>query len=631
MMRVLNVDLSSGNVSVTNVEAQGPITLGVRVLNSEGTWDKDPLDPSLPFIIGIGPFVGGKLPGVHRVIAVFKSPMTKTVHVAAIGGVAYKFMGSGIDAVVVRGRSEKPTALFISSDGVEIRQVNPVYSYSGLNGVYAFTKYLMDAFSDFFVKFNARAIVVGEASLKTYNGALFSVDVDPRKREFKPGAEDTAARGGPGTVMAQGHNLVAIIAGGSVKARYVKVTDMNLVNKMAMESFKKPFIQVMNEKTIKYRYDPSIGTGGTFGVNYPHYRELLPLFGYKSIYMPRDIRIKHVEAILNLFWKPFNDEVFVKSKSWYNCGDFGCSVVCKKVWRGKKVDYEPFHAAGPFIGNYIFQEAVKIVDLIDEYGFDAIEMGHVTAWIFDSIENGLLKPEEVGLSDKPVFNPYEFVPERDSLKNAKLAGELINGLVNGSTPILKMIAENGIRVSARKLNEMFSDRVKATGKSFNDLVVYVAYGESGYITPNFYWTPGMVAPMYVLGRYWTNYSNTFMKPEDYAKSALERAINEALIDDAGICRFHRGWAEPMLEKMYTEFTGMKPNKNLYRELAEYSIKAGAQPRPWESSRAADVVATLAKEIGSKEWVFESRADYDEWWRRYKVTLDKQLGVVSSTT
>ncbi len=47
-----------------------------------------------------------------------------------------------------------------------------------------------------------------------------------------------------------------------------------------------------------------------------------------------------MEAILRLFWKPFNDEVFVKSKSWYNCGDFGCSVVCKKVWRGKKVDYE---------------------------------------------------------------------------------------------------------------------------------------------------------------------------------------------------------------------------------------------------------------------------------------------------
>ncbi|MFP3237580.1 MAG: aldehyde ferredoxin oxidoreductase N-terminal domain-containing protein [Caldivirga sp.] len=625
-MKVLNVNLDTGEMKVDTVEAQGPVTLGVRVLSDQKTWDKDPLDPSVPFIVGIGPFVGGKLPGVHRVIAVFKSPMTRTIHVAAIGGVAYKFMGSGIDAVVVTGRAREPTALFISSDGAKLEKVNPVYSYGGYSGVYAFTKYLMDKYNDFFVKYNARAIVVGEAALRTYNGALFSIDVDPRKSAFKPGAEDTAARGGPGTVMAKGHNLVAIVAGGSAKARYVKVADMNLINKLSMDAFKKPFIQVMNEKTVKYRFDPSMGTGGTFGVNYPHYRELLPLFGYKSIYMPRELRAKHVEEIIRLFWKPFNDEVFVKSKSWYNCGDFGCSVVCKKVWRGKKVDYEPFHAAGPFIGNYIFEEAVKLVDLIDQYGFDAIEMGHVVAWIFDSIENRLLKPEEVGLSDEPVFDPLEFNPEKDSPKNAKLAGELINNLINKSTQVLSIIADNGIRVAAKRLNEMFRDRVNATGKSFNDLVVYVAYGESGYITPNFYWTPGMVAPMYVLGRYWTNYANTFMKPEDYAKSALERAINEALIDDAGICRFHRGWAEPMLDKMYGEFTGMKPNRDIYRQIAEYSIKANAQPVLWESRRAADVVSTLAREVGSKEWRFEGWNDYVEWWNRYKAALDKMLNI-----
>lgn len=625
-MKVLNVNLDTGEVTISTVEAQGPVTLGVKVLTELGTWSKDPLDPSVPFVIGMGPFVGGKLPGVHRMVAVFKSPMTKTIHISAVGGVAYKFMGSGIDAVVITGRARDTTAIFISSDGVKLEAINPVYSYGNYHGVYAFTKYLMDKYNDFFVKYNARAIVVGEAALKTYNGALFSIDVDPRRGVFKPGAEDTAARGGPGTALARGHNVVAIIAGGSARARYAGVNDMALINKLSMEAFKKPFIQVMNEKTIKYRFDPSMGTGGTFGVNYPHYRELLPLFGYKSIYLPRELRARHVEAIMRLFWKPFNDEVFVKAKTWYNCGDFGCSVVCKKVWRGKKVDYEPFHAMGPFIGNYIFEEAVKLVDLVDQYGLDAIETGHLVAWIFDSIENKLLKPSEVGLSGEPVFDPVKFNPETDSTRNAKLAAELINNFINQSTEVLSIIANNGIRVAARRLNEMFKDRVKAAGKAFNDLVVYVAYGESGYITPNFYWTPGMVAPMYVLGRYWTNYANTFMKPEDYAKSALERAINEAMIDDAGICRFHRGWAEPILDKLYGEVTGMRPNRDLYRMIAEYSVKAGAQPMPWESSRAADVVSTLAKEIGSKEWVFESKGDYDEWWRRYKVALDKALNI-----
>ncbi len=149
----------------------------------------------------------------------------------------------------------------------------------------------------------------------------------------------------------------------------------------------------------------------------------------------------------------------------------------------------------------------------------------MVAWIFDAIEHGLLRPDEVGLGDKPVFDPMRFNPETDSGRNASLAKEVIKGFVEKSNEVLKIIAENGIRVAARKLDEMFHDRVLRVGKSFRDLVVYVAYGNDGYMTPNLYWAPpGMVAPMYVLGRYWTNYTPTFMGPEDFAKSSLSRLL-----------------------------------------------------------------------------------------------------------
>ncbi len=626
-MKVLFVEFNGGvKFEAKELKYPGPISLGVDLMYQYNTWNLDPLDPRVPFIFGIGPFVGGKLPGVHRGIIVFKSPITKTIHASAVGGVAYKFMGAGVDAVVIVGKAPEPTALFISSDGYEAKPIRPVYEYGGYRGVYAFTKYLLDTYRDFFIKYNARALVVGESALKTYDGAVFSIDVDPRRGVFKPGTEDSASRGGGGTALAQGHNIVAIVGGGQFKARYQLVMNMDYINKVSVEAFKKPFIQVMNEKTVKYRFDPSMGTGGTFGVNYPTYRELLPLFGYKSIYLSKEERLRHVDYILKLFWQPFQEEVFVKSKSWYNCGDFGCSVVCKKVWRGKKVDYEPFHAMGPFIGNYIFENAVKLVDLVDEYGLDAIEMGHFVAWIFDAVENGLLKPEEVSLSGKPVFDPRAFKPEVDSHTNAKLAEELINGLMNHATPILDLVARKGIRQSAHELDKMFEDRVKATGKSFRDLVVYVAYGDSGYMTPNFYWSPGIVAPLYVLGRYWTNYHPTYAPPTDFAKSSYERAVMEALIDDAGICRFHRGWAEPILDRLYREVTGMEPNKDLYRQIAEYSIKAGAEPRPWESRRAMELVSAIAREVGAKDWSFNTTEDYMRWWTTFKETLDSLIGI-----
>lgn len=286
-MKILRLDLNANSWRIEDAAAQGPVTLGVRIHNEARTWGLDPLDPSVPFVIGMGPFVGGKMPGFHRLIAVFKSPMTKTIHVAALGGAAYKFMGAGMDAVVITGRARRPTVIFLSSDGVELKIIDPVFNYGNYHGAYAFTKYLLDTYRDFFVKYNARAVVVGPAALSTYNGALVSIDINPVKGEFRPGAEDFAARGGPpGTALAMGHNVVGIVAGGTYKARYAKVNDMEFINKVMIESFKKPFRQVMDEKTIKYRFDPSMGTGGTFGVNYPHYRELLPLFGYKSIYLP---------------------------------------------------------------------------------------------------------------------------------------------------------------------------------------------------------------------------------------------------------------------------------------------------------------------------------------------------------
>ncbi|MEL9990493.1 MAG: aldehyde ferredoxin oxidoreductase N-terminal domain-containing protein [Thermoproteus sp.] len=622
-MKVAFIDLDGNSVEVKEVEAQGPVSLGLKVHEEVGSWRLDPLSPRSPLVVGMGRFVGGRLIGTHRIVAVFKSPMTRGLHASALGGAAYKMMGAGIDAYVVVGKAQGPVAVLSSQEGIKIEPVKPVYDYQGLKGAYAFTKYLFDVYREFFVKNNARAVVVGPAAWSTYNGALVSIDVNP-KGEFSKGAEDFAARGGPGTVAAQGHNLAAIIAGGKARARYQVVSDIHKVDEIARVKLKKNYLEALQEKTVKYRYDPSLGTGGTFGVNYVHYRDLLPLFGYKSIYMDREERIRHVDAILRLFWKPFNELVFEKARSWYNCGE-PCPVTCKKVWQGKKVDYEPFHAMGPFIGVYTFEDSVKLVDEIDAYGLDAIEMGHVTAWLFDAVEHGLLTPSEVGISDKPAFDPAKFQPEVDSKRNAKLAGELLRAFVEGGGEAVELTAKLGIRRAARELDRKFADRTAKAGVKFKDLAVFVAYGEDGYMTPNFYWAPGMVAPMYVQGKYWTNYNPTFMPPEEFAKTAYDRAVMEALIEDAGICRFHRGWAEPIIEDLF-RLTGWKLDRDVYKKFAEYSIKAGADPRPWESKRAMDVVSTMARELGAKDWKFDTYEAYMEWWRRYKDALDKLIGI-----
>ncbi|MFN3804446.1 MAG: aldehyde ferredoxin oxidoreductase N-terminal domain-containing protein [Pyrobaculum sp.] len=608
-MILLEIDVERRVTSKREVEASGPLEAALLIHGE--TWRLPPLSPQVPVVFGVGPFVGNRLFGVHKLVFVFKSPMTKTLHVSAMSGAAYKAMGMGAQAVAIVGRAERPTAVFIANGEVEFSEVTPGEAYGT-------ARRLFEQHREFFVKNDARALVVGLAAYSTYNGAVVSVDMS--NGEFKHGAEDFAARGGPGTVLAQGHNVAAIVVGGPKKPwREIKG---EAVEQLFRQKTGRPYVEVLNEKTVKYRYDPKIGTGGTFGVNYVHYRDLIPLFGYKSIYMAREERIRHVDLVLRLFWRPFQVEVFEKSRSWYNCGE-PCPVVCKKVWRGKKIDYESLHAVGPFIGNYIFEEAVPLVDKIDRYGLDAIEMGHLAAWLFDAAYVGLLKPEEIDLDDTPAFNPTAFRPEEDSRKNARLASRLIDGFVYNSTEVLAMVARLGIRRAARELERRFADRVRATGTRFRDLAVYVAYGTEGYMTPNFYWAPGLVAPMYIQGRYWSNYNPTVMPPEEFARSSYERALAEAYIDNAGICRFHRGWAEPLLADLYA-LAGVKP-PNLYRELAYYSKLAGAEPMPWESKRARELVSTLAMEVGAGV-KFENYDDYYEWWIRFKEELDRLVGI-----
>jgi glyceraldehyde-3-phosphate dehydrogenase (ferredoxin) len=620
-MKVLFINLDKLEYKIINIDSQGIISLGVKIHNEYESWKKDIYDPSVPFIFGLGPFVGGKLFGVHRMVAIFKSPLTRTLHFSSVGGVGYKFMGSGIDAIVIIGYSREPSVIFISPDNVKIESVNYVNSYKNYKGVYAFSRYLLEKYNDFFSNYNARAVVVGEGSMHTYNGNLFSFDIV--NGEFRIGSEDFSGRGGVGSSLFKGHNILGIVSGGNYKYRYEKVNDFQLINKIFLEKFGKSYIEVINEKTKKYKYDPETGSGGTFGENYLLYKEFLPLFGYKSIYYSKELRRKHYENIIELFWKPFQEEVFIKSKLWFTCGDL-CNVACKKVYKGKKVDYEPFHSLGPFVGNYIFEEALKLVDLVDQYGMDAIEVGYVISWLFDLIENKLLEPGEIGINDYPIFNFENFDPKNDSYKNSKIAEKIIEGLIKKNNEILSLISERGIRVSSKILNEKYKERIK--DNKFNDYVVYASFGNEGYITPNLYWGPGVVAPMYILGKYWTDYSNSFARPEDFARFSYGRAINESLVEDLGICRFYRGVYEPVLDRLYKEITGKDLDKNLYKEIVEYSIKANAEPVLWESKRAMDLVSTMCRELNSKDWKFERYEDYVEWWKRFKESLDKYLGL-----
>lgn len=648
--KTLFIDVGHGTTRLREYEAPeilGPIDLGVKLhLEEYESWREDVFSPRNIMVIGRGVFAGGRILGAHRLIAVFRSPLSRGLHVSAMGGAAYKFMGCGVHAVVIEGRSHDPAVVLVKAgeDGAPEARVErideerlwDIYSgYKGYTGVKALHRYLYEEFTEYFTEYNARVIAVGPAALRTVYGALVSYDMTPRG-DFKPGGPDTAARGGPGSVLYHAHGVVAVIAGGKYRPSRdnPRLLDTQLLDKLTEKAMGKKYTEAVLSVTKKYRYDPRLGTGGTFGVNYVHYRDLIPVFAYNMIYYTRPLRLKIHRMIIEKFWKPFQKEVFeAPRKPWHTCGE-PCPVACKKVWRGVKADYEPFNGMGPLIGVLRLEDAARLVELVDSLGYDAIEAGHLIAWLFDLLHRGLLQPRELGLGERPYMDPLAYTPDLHSPHNAGLAAELLKAVVERRGDILDTLARKGLRATAKKLDKEYGYRVKASGTRFEDTAVYAAYGEEGYMTPNYYWTPGLLAPLYILGRYWTNYTPVFMEPEDYAETALQRALHEYLIDNAGFCRFHRGWAGKILQDLYHEIWGVevdleKHALQVYRKIAEYQHKAGAEPRPWEPRKVVDMIASLAEQMGAKEWaekLAENPEAAKEWWERFRKRIAEKLGL-----
>lgn len=634
--KIIEVDPGKAKASERILsDVSGAVEAGLRIHEEKASWEHPPLSSSNPVFIGMGPFAGGPLFGSHRLTVVFKSPVSQGLHFSSMGGAAYSFMRTGLHGIVVEGASREPSIIYVFQgpsglevdfDYLEWSRLEEVYK-SPPGGTRSLHKYIASRLGEEMIKYKARILLVGPGAYTTRFAGLFSWVPDQRGM---PGpVVDSASRGGAGSVLAQGHGVVAIVVGGVDSSPNPVGRELaSLASKLLGGSYYKE----LEKATVKYRYDPRLGTGGTFGVNYAHYRELIPALAYNTIYYSPGVRLALHEKIMRSFWKPFQEKVHGRDKgrNWRTCGE-PCSVVCKKIWDGVKIDYEPAHAMGPMIGVITLGDTARLVEKLDDLGLDAIEAGHMVAWLFDAVSRGLLEPGEVGLPYKPVFDPIA-LDEEVSRRNALLASRIIDMVSERRGEHASLIALEGLREAARMLDELYDNRVSSLGYSFRDLLVYAGFGSTGYFTPNYYWSPGVIAPLFVLGRYWTNYSPSYTDPEDYAVHSYNRAVAELAIDNAGICRFHRKWAERILDGLYREVYGsdepiIDRAKRLYSRIALYQVRAGAEPVPWESRKTMDIVAMMAAELKAPGW--ETLAgNYEalrDWWDRFYSKVKDLVG------
>ncbi|HUW94891.1 MAG TPA: aldehyde ferredoxin oxidoreductase N-terminal domain-containing protein, partial [Anaerolineae bacterium] len=129
--RILHVDLTLGAVQVEEPPEQfyrryfGGSALGLYYLLRNTPPQADPLGPDNTLILALSVLTGVPISGQSRMTAVAKSPLTGAAGDTQCGGfwpAELKF--AGFDAVVVTGRAEQPSYLWIHDGQAELRDAS---------------------------------------------------------------------------------------------------------------------------------------------------------------------------------------------------------------------------------------------------------------------------------------------------------------------------------------------------------------------------------------------------------------------------------------------------------------------------------------------------------------------------
>ena len=133
----------------------------------------------------------------------------------------------------------------------------------------------------------------------------------------------------------------------------------------------------------------------------------------------------------------------------------------------------------------------------------------------------------------------------DSAHNAELGVELLDAIV----------AQRGSRPGAGRRGGGRGAWPGRRARQVLDPFVYIAFARKGWMVPNQYWTPGALAPMPIMGKYYMYYGPDFLPPRELGRH--ERRAHGAGADPgqprasaASTAAGPRRWAARSSEALY---------------------------------------------------------------------------------
>lgn len=354
--KILDIDLSSLSVKSYPLDMEmAKLFLGGRGLGARLLWDLvgpevEPLSPQNVLIFTNGPLTATGYQTSNRFSVTTKSPLTRTVLDANSGGYwGMQFKKAGYDAMLIRGRADRPVWIEIKQDQVQILDATHLWGMR----VRELTQTLGQ--ND-----NKRNVLcIGPAGENLVRLAAIMND-----------GQRSLARGGPGAVMGS-KNLKAIVVEGKNRP---EIEDHERFKFMLYESRK-----LLKASPLTSQALPEFGTAVV--MNIVNNVGALPTRNFQQS------MFEGAEAISG---EELTEKYLVK-----NAACWACPIGCTRISRTEKVEgegpeFETTWAFGAACGNDDLAAIIEANALCNDLGMDTISAGSTIACAMELSERGYL-------------------------------------------------------------------------------------------------------------------------------------------------------------------------------------------------------------------------------------------------
>ena len=365
--KLARVDLTQGKIEYDKPKEDdlrkylGGRGLGVKYVFDNGP-KVEPFSEDNILCFMTGPLVGSDFEMSGRMAVVTKSPLTGTVTDAHHGGWSgARLRWAGFDGLIFKGRSEKTVYAYIEDGTVALKDASKVWG----KNVHETVKTLRQEHGTK----DLSVVTIGQAGEKLVRFAAILNENDR-----------ASGRGGTGAVMGW-KNLKAIVIRGNIR---------NKPKPARPEEFKKAVVLASNSIVKAAVTEPRKGGLSVFGTNV-----LMNIVNEIGALPTRNGQVTQFEDADMISGETVKEQILVGDPTCH-----ACPVACKKeveVKEGKykvhmeSTEYESMWSLGANCGCSSKEAIAYMIDLANDYGVDAIELGNCISIAMEASQRGLIR------------------------------------------------------------------------------------------------------------------------------------------------------------------------------------------------------------------------------------------------